>query len=169
MQNARDGAKIDASVFSRSQEVGVKTNLIIFSVPLCQNRLILSRFIDQTNIRLFDFTRNNEGSCFFINLNSFLNSSSFTFYQNNPKRFAKIRIAEKVSTIGFIRVGNGNDVEPNYNNKVVKPGASKEIQILPTSNIDNDAYCTIHDLTCSTSTVADTLSPTLDKLDNNFL
>lgn len=98
LRNALMGGKVEETVFQYLSQIGIRTNLIIFSLPLWE-RIVLNRFIDQINIKLYTFVQNANGGSTFINVNSFLNSSSFFFQPRDLvlKYTAKKAIADKIA------------------------------------------------------------------------
>lgn len=99
VRNALTDSKISEVVYSRLSLICKYTNLIVLSIPLWRNRVVLNRFIDQINIQLFEFIQAQASGHTFININSFLGSSSFNVLGNKTKYRAKLQIGERISNV----------------------------------------------------------------------
>lgn len=99
-RNALCGGSVDLTVFQSLTQMCEYRNLILFSVPLWGNRQILNKFIDQVNIKMYEFSQNQlRNKTHYLGLNSFLNSSFFVFRANTLRFVGKVRIAEKISQL----------------------------------------------------------------------
>ncbi|CAG9768557.1 unnamed protein product [Ceutorhynchus assimilis] len=95
LQDARCGNQIRTQTLELLSTIGLRTNLIVLSVPLWGNRRVLNGFIDRVNIGIYEGLKDILKK--YINLNSFLSASNFIF--NNAlaiRNIGKQKIAERL-------------------------------------------------------------------------